>query len=67
MNRGLTSGRSDDTNEAVIRARITEYHNKTSAVAKYYSGFDKVVQVKGEGTVEEIFSGLCSEIDKRLS
>jgi hypothetical protein len=23
--------------------------------------------VKGEGTVEEIFSLLCSEIDKRLS
>jgi adenylate kinase len=67
LNRGLTSGRSDDTNEAVIKARIGEYHKKTSAVAAYYSQFDKVVNIKGEGTVEEIFSALCSEIDKRLS
>jgi adenylate kinase len=36
-------------------------------VAGYYRLFDKVVDVKGEGTVEEIFSLLCSEIDKRLS
>ena len=67
LNRGLTSGRSDDTNETVIRARIVEYKDKTTVVANYYSQFDKVVTIKGEGTVEEIFSSLCSEIDKRLS
>ena len=67
LNRGLTSGRSDDNNEAVVRARIIEYHEKTSVVANYYSQFDKVVHVKGEGSVEEIFGLLCSEIDKRLS
>jgi adenylate kinase len=67
LNRGLTSGRSDDTNESVIRERIEEYHKKTAAVEKYYSKFDKVVQVKGEGTVEEIFEALSVEINKRLS
>ena len=67
LNRGLTSGRSDDTNETVIRARINEYEQKTAVVANYYAGFDKVVKIKGEGTVEEIFSSLRSEIDKRLS
>jgi adenylate kinase len=65
LNRGLTSGRSDDTKEEVIRARITEYHNKTSAVADYYSRFGKVVLIKGEGSVDEIFDALCTEIDKR--
>jgi len=67
LHRGLTSGRSDDNSEDVVRARIVEYHKKTSVVAGYYRQFDKVVDVKGEGTVEEIFSLLCSEIDKRLS
>lgn len=67
LNRGLTSKRSDDMGESVVRARITEYHAKTSVVASYYSQFNKVVHVKGEGTVEEIFGLLCSEIDKRLS
>jgi len=67
LKRGLTSGRSDDHNEAVVRARIIEYHKKTSAVADYYQAFNKVVKIKGEGTVEQIFDALCSEINKRLS
>lgn len=67
LNRGKTSGRSDDTNETVIRARINEYQQKTTVVANYYAGFDKVVHIKGEGTVDEIFASLRSEIDQRLS
>jgi len=67
LNRGLTSGRTDDNSEEVVLARIAEYHKKTSVVAGHYRKYDKVVDVKGEGTVEEIFSLLCSEIDKRLS
>jgi adenylate kinase len=67
LNRGLTSGRSDDTNENVIRARIVEYHNKTSVVADYYKQFDKVKNIKGEGTVDEIFTSLCNEVDKCVS
>jgi len=67
LNRGLTSGRSDDNSEEVVRARIIEYHKKTSVVADYYKQFNKVVKIKGEGSVEEIFSSLCSEIEKRLS
>jgi adenylate kinase len=66
LKRGETSGRSDDNNEGVIRARIAEYHNKTAAVADYYRRFDKVVLVKGEGTVDEIFAGLCKEVDSKL-
>jgi adenylate kinase len=65
LNRGLTSGRSDDNNEAVIRARIIEYHKKTSAVADYYRKFNKVINIPGEGSVDEIFESLCAEIDKR--
>jgi adenylate kinase len=66
LNRGLTSGRSDDNNEAVIRARIIEYHKKTSAVADYYRKFNKVINIPGEGSVDEIFDSLCAEIDKRI-
>ncbi|MDX1938719.1 MAG: adenylate kinase [Flavihumibacter sp.] len=62
LNRGLTSGRSDDTNEEVVRARIVEYNKKTSAVADYYRQFDKVVMIKGEGSVDEIFDALCQAI-----
>jgi adenylate kinase len=65
LKRGETSGRSDDTNEKVIRARIAEYHRKTTAVADYYKKFGKVVFVKGEGTIDTIFTALSKEIDKK--
>ena len=64
LNRGKTSGRSDDTNEEIIRARIIEYENKTAAVANYYSQFGKVVYLKGEGSIDEIFDSLCKAIEK---
>lgn len=66
LKRGETSGRTDDSNEQVIRARIIEYHKKTAAVAHYYQQENKVVMVKGEGTVEEIFSRLSDEIERLM-
>ncbi len=66
LGRGATSGRSDDINESIIRARIKEYHDKTTAVATYYQQFDKVVHIKGEGTVESIYADLKAEIDTRI-
>jgi adenylate kinase len=66
LGRGATSGRSDDTNETIIRARIQEYHDKTTAVATYYAQFNKVISVKGEGTVDSIYADLKKEIDARI-
>ena len=66
LGRGATSGRSDDTNETVIKARIQEYQDKTTAVATYYAQFNKVVNVKGEGSVESIYADLKKEIDARI-
>jgi adenylate kinase len=65
LNRGLTSGRSDDVNEEVIGARIEEYERKTAAVAEYYQQYGKVVYVKGEGTIDQIFDSLSKEIEER--
>ncbi|MGN6420540.1 MAG: adenylate kinase [Pseudobacter sp.] len=67
LNRGKTSGRSDDTNTDVIRARLVEYENKTSPVAGHYSKFGKVKHVKGEGSIDEIFSALTREIESKQS
>lgn len=66
LKRGETSGRSDDTNDTVIRRRIIEYNTKTAPVAGYYNRTNKVVLVKGEGTINEIFEALCKEIDSRI-
>ncbi len=66
LNRGLTSGRSDDTNEGVIRSRITEYESKTAVVAGYYQRAGKMKNIPGVGSIEEIFSRLCTEIDAQM-
>jgi adenylate kinase len=65
LNRGLTSGRTDDVNESVISSRIEEYERKTAAVADYYKKFNKVVYIPGEGSVNEIFGKLMEEVEKR--
>lgn len=66
LNRGLTSGRSDDTNEAVIRSRIAEYETKTAVVANYYHKGGKMKSIPGIGSIDEIFSRLCAEIDTAI-
>lgn len=66
VKRGETSGRPDDNNEQVIKIRILEYHKKTSPVADHYKKANKVVLVKGEGSVDDIFKRLTKEIDSRI-
>ena len=54
INRGKTSGRSDD-NEETIRKRLEVYHHQTEPVADYYRKIDKYRQVDGMGNIDEIF------------
>lgn len=63
VKRGETSGRSDDTNEQVIRARLEEYRTKTAAVADHYKKVNKAITVQGEGDINDVFDRLCVAID----
>lgn len=66
LNRGKTSGRSDDTDEQVIRKRFAVYSTETTAVAEHYKKLKKFHPVAGEGTIDEIFISLSAEIDKKF-
>lgn len=66
LNRGKTSGRSDDTDEPVIRKRFAVYSNETTPVAEHYKKARKFQSVKGEGTVDQIFDSLCEAINKKM-
>ncbi len=66
LNRGLTSGRPDDINELIIRERIIEYNKKTTSVADHYRKQNKVIIIKGEGSVNDIFEALSNAIDERF-
>jgi len=63
LNRGLTSGRSDDADESVIENRINVYNKKTSPLIDYYKGKNKYYPVKGMGTVEEIAARLKDAVE----
>ncbi len=67
LKRGKTSGRSDDTNEEVIRKRFAVYKKDTGAVAGHYKALGKFEAIKGEGTVEEIFKTLSAAIETQMS
>jgi len=63
LERGKTSGRPDDANEAVIRNRIKEYYNKTAILKDYYSAQKKYHGVDGVGSIEDITERLSGVID----
>lgn len=63
LERGKTSGRADDQDEATIRNRFKVYEEETSPLAKYYSDQDKYRGVHGMGEIDEIFNRLCAAIE----
>jgi adenylate kinase len=63
LNRGKTSGRSDDQDEPIIRRRIQEYNDKTAPVAAYYREKGKFKGIPGEGNIDETFELLQTAIN----
>ncbi|MCW5921827.1 MAG: adenylate kinase [Saprospiraceae bacterium] len=62
--RGATSGRTDDSDEEIIRNRISVYKNETSPVFDYYASKGKSHSVNGIGSIDEIFGRLVDVIDQ---
>jgi adenylate kinase len=66
LERGKSSGRADDQNPEIIKNRIQVYENETAILKDYYSTQNKFVGVKGVGSITDITSSLCKEIDTLL-
>lgn len=64
IQRGLTSGRVDDANEATVRKRLEVYYNQTAPLQGYYTQQGKFTALNGEGGIEEVFELLCAELDQ---
>ncbi|EPD31006.1 adenylate kinase [Gleimia europaea] len=54
LKRAEIEGRADDT-EPVIRRRLEVYKEQTEPMVTYYADQDKLVQVDGIGTVDEVW------------
>jgi adenylate kinase len=66
LNRGKTSGRTDDADEDKIRTRLSVYKAETTPVFDYYSQYNKSIKVNGMGEIDDIFENLCNEINRHL-
>jgi adenylate kinase len=66
LNRGLTSGRSDD-NEAVIRNRLKEYNQKTLPVLQFYRDKGICVDVDGTAGIDDVRQQLVGIVQNELS
>jgi adenylate kinase len=66
VNRGLTSGRSDD-NEVVIRNRLMEYNQKTLPVLQFYKDKGICYEVRGQHTIEDVNEEITKIINHELS
>lgn len=62
LERGETSGRSDDQDESKIRNRFDEYKLKTAPLKDYYEGQHKFYSVNGIGSIDEITERLTNLI-----
>jgi adenylate kinase len=63
LERGQTSGRTDDQDESKIRNRFDEYNQKTAPLRIYYNGQNKFHSVNGIGAIEEITARLTALIE----
>ena len=66
INRGKTSGRSDDADEKIQRNRQSVYKRETLPVAAYYAKARKVSHIDGMGGIDEIFDRISAELDRRI-
>ena len=63
LERGKTSGRSDDIDESKIRNRFNEYNTKTAILKDFYQDKGNYYGVNGVGTVAEITVRLSEVFD----
>jgi adenylate kinase len=63
LERGKTSGRSDDTDENKIRNRFNEYHTKTAILKEFYQAQKSYYGVNGVGAVEDVTVRLSEVVD----
>ena len=63
LERGKTSGRTDDTDEDKIRNRFNEYNTKTAILKDFYQAQGNYYGINGVGDINEITARLSEVFD----
>ena len=64
LERGKTSGRADDANQAIIKERVAEYYRKTDILKDFYKVQNKYFGVNGVGNIQDITNRLSEVFDR---
>ena len=64
LERGKTSGRTDDMDEGKIRNRFNEYNTKTAILKDYFDAQNKYYGINGVGSIEDITNRISKVFDK---
>jgi len=59
LDRGKSSGRTDDTRE-VIEERLKIYYHQTAPVSNYYSKSNRLIELRGTKVVSAIFADISN-------
>lgn len=67
LERGKISGRADDQNEEIIANRIRVYNEQTAPVKDYYAAADKLHEINGVGSIDEIADRITTAIESAVN
>lgn len=60
LNRGLTSGRPDDSNVEIIKKRLNDYKELSIPLKDYYD--ECIIEIDGEGTPDEVYKEIVDTL-----
>jgi len=60
--RAKEQGRADDASEEFIRRRMGLFHEKTEPVIKAYAEQGKLIEVNGDGTMDEVYERIVEAL-----
>ena len=61
--RATIEGRADDADPAIIKNRIDTYKNQSEPCLDYYKTMEKVKDINGIGTIDEVFERVRGEFN----
>jgi adenylate kinase len=65
LHNGVAAKRDDDTPDA-IKKRLAIYHEETMPVIDYIRGHHQLVEIDGNGTIEEVTDQVIKKLDRIL-
>lgn len=64
LKRAETSGRPDDGDRGIIKKRFGIYNDQTLPIIKHCENMKNFIKIDGLGTIDEIFSNVCSKVEE---